>query len=120
VKVLLDTCVWYGVRDELAPAGHDVQWVGDWPADPGDDEILHAAFSENRALVTLDNDFEELAVHQAHPHAGIIKLVDLHPKNQGMECLKAIIAYTHQLQSGAIVTDEPGRVRVRLAMKDDG
>ena len=61
MKVLLDTCVWGGARGELAGAGHDVVWSGDWPEDPGDEEILATAFREGRVLVTLDKDFGELA-----------------------------------------------------------
>jgi predicted nuclease of predicted toxin-antitoxin system len=40
LRVLLDTCVWGGVRNALSDAGHDVIWSGDWPIDPGDEEIL--------------------------------------------------------------------------------
>lgn len=40
MKLLLDTCVWGGVCNELQSAGHDVVWAGDWPEDPGDDEML--------------------------------------------------------------------------------
>jgi hypothetical protein len=28
--------VWPGAVTELTANGHDVLWVGDWPADPGD------------------------------------------------------------------------------------
>ena len=40
MKLLLDSCVWGGVRDALVASGHDVVWTGDWDEDPGDDEIL--------------------------------------------------------------------------------
>ncbi|NJK90786.1 MAG: hypothetical protein HC904_02490 [Blastochloris sp.] len=40
MKILLDTCVWGGVKQELLAAGHDVLWMGDLPQDPGDSEIL--------------------------------------------------------------------------------
>jgi hypothetical protein len=43
MKILLDTCVWGGVVQELQAAGHDVAWAGDWQEDPGDDEILERA-----------------------------------------------------------------------------
>ncbi len=62
MKILLDACVWGGVRAALAAAGHDVIWAGDWSSDPGDEEILDQAAAENRVLVTLDKDFGELAV----------------------------------------------------------
>jgi predicted nuclease of predicted toxin-antitoxin system len=53
MKVLLDTCVWGGVRTELGAAGHDVLWTGDLPQDPGDEEILAQAYREQRVLITL-------------------------------------------------------------------
>ena len=56
MKLLLDACVWGGTAKELTSAGHDVVWAGDWPEDPGDDEILARAFSDDRILVTLDNE----------------------------------------------------------------
>ena len=40
MKLLLDTWVWGKVADELGAEGHDVDWVGNWLADPGDEEIL--------------------------------------------------------------------------------
>ena len=52
MRVLLDTCVWGGVSKALVAAGHDVVWVGDWPTDPGDEEILACARQESRVLVT--------------------------------------------------------------------
>ncbi len=33
MKILLDTCVWGGVVQELRAAGHDVVWAGDWQED---------------------------------------------------------------------------------------
>lgn len=56
MRVLLDTCVWGGVRNALSDAGHDVIWVGDWPCDPG---ILRRALVDARVLVTRDKDFGE-------------------------------------------------------------
>jgi len=46
MKILLDTCVWGGVVQELRTAGHDVIWAGDWKEDPGDEEILERAHRE--------------------------------------------------------------------------
>ena len=40
MKILLDSCVWGKARGELGSAGHDVVWAGNWPKDPGDEEIL--------------------------------------------------------------------------------
>lgn len=40
MKLLLGSCVWPGATAELAAHGHGVVWVGNWPRDPGDEEIL--------------------------------------------------------------------------------
>ena len=54
MKLLLDTCVWGGVLNILKSSGRDVLWAGDWPEDPGDEEIFASAYEENRILITLD------------------------------------------------------------------
>lgn len=46
----------------LLEAGHDAEWCGDWPHDPGDDAVLGHAHAQGRTLVTLDKDFGELAI----------------------------------------------------------
>ena len=46
----------------LRSAGHEVEWVGDWSGDPGDEHILATAAAHGQALVTLDQDFGEWAV----------------------------------------------------------
>jgi predicted nuclease of predicted toxin-antitoxin system len=113
MKLLLDTCVWGGAKKTLKSSGHDVVWTGDWPEDPGDEEILAKANNEGRILVTLDKDFGEIAIVKGKPHSGILRLVNLSANQQGIVCLRVIEAYGQILQSGAIITVEPGRVRIR-------
>ena len=67
MKVLLDSCIWPGARDRIAAAGHEVEWVGAWGADPGDEEILARAFDNRQVVVkktrrtpTSDNVFRDL------------------------------------------------------------
>lgn len=62
MRLLLDTCVSPRTRDALLATGHDAVWTGDWDADPGDEAILEFAYRESRILITLDEDFGELAV----------------------------------------------------------
>lgn len=116
MKLPLDTCISGDAVLPLTAAGHDVIWVGDWPADPGDDEILALAYQEGRILITLDKDFGELVVVRGHPHAGIIRLVVLSASQQTPTCLMVLNRYGTELESGAIVTVEPGRIRVRPAV----
>src|SRR5438094_582682 len=94
-----------------AGAGHDVVWSGDWPADPGDEEILDRAYRESRVLITLDKDFGELAVARGRPHRGILRLVGIPVRQQAAVCLRVLELHGAELQAGAIITAEPGRLR---------
>jgi predicted nuclease of predicted toxin-antitoxin system len=105
--------VWGGATKILETSGHDVVWSGDWPEDPGDEEILAKAHNEGRILVTLDKDFGELAIVKGKRHSGILRLVNFSAKQQGIVCLRVIEGYGKVLQSGAIITAEPGRIRIR-------
>lgn len=113
MKILLDSCVWGKARAELEAAGHDVVWCGDWPRDPGDEEILAHAHSQGRVLVTLDKDFGELAVVRGTPHSGILRLVDIAAHQQASVCIRVLALHGDELASGAIVTAELGRLRIR-------
>ena len=58
MKLLLDSCIWPGAKVEFAAAGHEVEWVGDWMVDPGDEQVLaHAAQNDqiaNGSIVTVE------------------------------------------------------------------
>ena len=113
MKLLLDTCISRGAQKELENAGHDVEWAGDWPEDPGDEEILAGAHSQGQILVTLDKDFGEMAIVRGISHSGILRLVNLAAREQGVVCVRIIAKYGEELQPGAIITAEPGRLRIR-------
>ena len=113
MKLLLDACVWGGARAPLVSAGHDVVWAGDWAHDPSDEEIIAWTASEARILVTLDKDFGELAVVRRMPHTGIVRIVGQRAEQQGPTVLAVLTRYGAELGAGAIVTVEPGRIRVR-------
>jgi predicted nuclease of predicted toxin-antitoxin system len=119
VKLLLDSCVWGGAVERLRAAGHDVIWSGDWPVDPGDEEIMARALAEDRILVTLDKDFGELAIVRSQPHAGILRLVGLSALQQADVTLQVIQAHGTDLAAGAIITAEAGRLRLRLPHVSD-
>jgi len=113
LKVLLDTCIWPGAKSEIERAGHEVEWVGDWDPDPGDEEILSHAARSRQVIVTVDKDFGELAVAFGREHAGIVRMVDISHLEQGKLCVELLASHGTELAEGAIVTREPGRVRVR-------
>jgi predicted nuclease of predicted toxin-antitoxin system len=118
MKLLLDTCVWGGAKDDLRAAGHDVLWTGDLAQDPGDEDILAQAHREQRVLITLDKDFGELAIRRSLPHCGIVRLVNISARQQGVVCRQVLGQYGDELPRGAIITVEAGRVRIRPP--DDG
>ena len=120
MRLLLDACVWGGASEELIAAGHDVVWAGEWPENPGDMEILARAYGEGRTLVTLDKDFGELAIVWGHPHRGIIRLVDVRARQQGGVCHHVLTLHSEELQSGAIVTVDTGRIRIRPSEMSEG
>lgn len=114
MKVLLDSCVSALLRPPLVAAGHDVVWVGDWTKDPGDREILAFAHREQRIVITLDKDFGSLAVRDGEPHAGIVRLVNLSLRNQSAVCEQILSRHGKTLLSGAIITADQRRLRIRL------
>ena len=114
MRLLLDSCVWAPAARELREAGHDVARVVDWPADPGDIEVLAAALEEKRVLVTLDKDFGELAVVRGKPHAGILRLVGFSARDQDKASSLALDRYRDELLGNAIGTVTPRRTRVRM------
>lgn len=113
MRVLLDTCISVEAVRQLREAGHDSIWAGEWRPDPGDEAILRAAHEQQRVLVTLDKDFGELGVLRGLPHHGIVRLVGFRAREQGSVCQRVLDIYADDLKQGAILTVEPGRVRIR-------
>jgi predicted nuclease of predicted toxin-antitoxin system len=119
MRLLLDTCVWGKVADDLRDDGHDVDWVGNWPIDPGDEEILAKAHSEGRILVTLDKDFGELIIVHRMPHSGILRVVDIAARKQADVVRHVLTQHGDELQAGAVITAEKGRLRIRPPERSD-
>ena len=94
-------------------AGHTVECVSDWPADPGDAVILAHATAQGQVVLTLDKDFGELAVIRQQAHAGIIRLVGFTASQQAAASAAVLTQYGAELARGALVTAEVGRTRVR-------
>lgn len=113
MKILLDSYVWGGALKEFKDAGYDAVWTGNWSKDPGDEEIIAYAYKEGRVLITLDKDFGELAIVRGIPHHGITRLVNFSAKDQAKVCIHILSLYGEELKSGAIITAEPWRVRIR-------
>ena len=76
-------------------------------------KILARAHTQERVLVTLDKDFGELAIVRGQEHSGIVRLVNSAASRQAGLCLYALNLHGEELQAGAIITVEPGRLRIR-------
>jgi predicted nuclease of predicted toxin-antitoxin system len=86
--------------------------------DPGDAEILARAHAEGRVLVTLDKDFGELAIVLSVPHSGILRVVGQAAREQGRVVAQVLDRHAADLTAGAIITAEPGRLRIRLSKEE--
>ena len=113
MNLLIDSSFWAPGIEALRRAGHDIEAVKDWPADPGDRAILAYAHVHQRILVTLDKDFGDLIVRDKHPHAGLLRLVTDSVHLQAPMALDALTRHGDDLLAGAIVTVEEDRIRVR-------
>ena len=99
--------------------------AGDGAAEPADESVdlpktphhlliaKEAAPQDEELVLTLDKDFGELAIVRDIPHRGILRLADIRAADPGLAAVAAINAHGAALTKGAVVTVEPGRVRVR-------
>jgi predicted nuclease of predicted toxin-antitoxin system len=97
VKLLLDTCVWGGIRAGLISAGHDVVWAGEWKEDPGDDEFWHAL------IVMAGQGFRRTGSYARPASRGIVRLVTWSSQQKAVICTLVLDRYGAELQAGAIV-----------------
>ncbi len=113
MRVLIDSCIAGSVASALVTAGHQVECVADWPADPGDRAVLAHAHNAGQVVLTLDKDFGELVVVRGQAHSGIVRLVGFTTAQQATASVAVLSHYADELSRGALVTAEPGRTRVR-------
>ena len=55
---------------------------------------------------------------RAQPHVGIIRLVEIPARQQGVLCHRVLERYHYELAARAIITATLARVRVRIANDD--
>jgi predicted nuclease of predicted toxin-antitoxin system len=113
LRFLLDSCVSGQLKQALTAEGHDVEWCGEWPQDPGDGAVLAYAHEQRRVLLTLDKDFGELAILKGAPHAGILRLSGLRLAEHASSTLAVLDRHGAELEQGALITVTPGRLRIR-------
>lgn len=113
MKLVLDSCMSRRDAEALRAAGHQAEWIGDWPKDPGDKAVLQHAYENGAVLITLDNDFGELIFRLGQPHAGLIRLIEIPMRERAAIMLSALNDYQNELSRGHVLTIDSDRVRVR-------
>ncbi|HEV2293939.1 MAG TPA: DUF5615 family PIN-like protein [Tepidisphaeraceae bacterium] len=100
MKLLVDSCLSFHAVEAIRQAGHDATWAGEWPSDPGDEQILCIASAESRILVTIDKDFGELVMVQGMLHCGLIRLVGFRARDQGTAILRILQSTNRSFRTG--------------------
>jgi predicted nuclease of predicted toxin-antitoxin system len=77
VPLLADSNIVAQAVEALRAAGHDVVYLGEQTADPGDQALLAEAVAEGRIVLTKDHDIGVLVHRDRQPHCGVLLLDDL-------------------------------------------
>ena len=117
MKLLIDANLSPGVARRLVAAGHDAVHVFDAGLGTAtDDEILTAAATDGRVIVSSDSDFGALLARHGHRRPSFVLLRhcnELTAAGQADLLVTAIAAATEELDAGAVISVSPGHLRAR-------
>jgi predicted nuclease of predicted toxin-antitoxin system len=114
LRFLIDVNVGTAVVDSLRTSDHDVVFAGDLDRCMSDTDILTLAHSEQRIVVTLDNDFGELAYRAGQSHSGVLLLRMPGARRQAkVEVVQEIVSRYGHLLSGNFCVYKQGKLRIR-------
>ena len=77
MRFLADTNIVARAVHAMGAAGHDVVYLGERTADPGDQALLAEAVAEGRIILTKDHDLGVLVHRDLQPQCGVLLLDDL-------------------------------------------
>jgi predicted nuclease of predicted toxin-antitoxin system len=114
VAFLADECFPAFLILALREAGFDVTRPADSAPGLDDIDVLGMAATEQRILLTEDNDFGELAVRLGLPTPGVVR-IDLKSMNREAQIARVLesLAILGEDVERAIVSIEPSRTRIR-------
>ena len=116
MKLKLDENLSRHLKPLLTALGHDVLTTTDEGLlSRPDTEIVRAAITEGRMLLTLDVEFADLRKHPPGSHPGIIRFrpVSLGPVSVNRFIADFLGSTDLRKLAGCVAVVEPGRVRVR-------
>lgn len=117
MRLLIDNALSPRLAEGLRDAGHDVVHVRDIDLQSAaDDEIFAAAARDDRIVVSEDTDFGTLLSLRDSAKPSVI--VFRHMPDRSASALLSILliniaSIEGDLETGALVVIEPGRIRVR-------
>jgi len=117
MKLLLDMNLSPDWEVFLASEGFEsVHWSRIGAATAPDTEIMAYAAANGYVVLTYDLDFGTIlaVTHGEKPSVVQIRSEDLHPSTIGKLVVAAVSKGRIDLESGALMTVEPGRTRVRV------
>jgi predicted nuclease of predicted toxin-antitoxin system len=113
MKFLLDVNASGSLTGWLLERGHDVLQVRKVDARMKDDAVLQWAVSEERIIITTDQDFEEMIWRENRQHKGVLRMENL-PRVERLALLEYVLTHhSDDLAAGAIVIASSRKIRVR-------
>ncbi len=116
MKLLLDQGLARSAATLLRQGGIDAVHVGEIGlSTANDDEILQKGREEGRVIVTLDADFHSLLAFSGAVSPSVIRLrIEGLKGPKSAQIIKEVIRRSNlDLADGALVTVQPGRIRIR-------
>lgn len=116
MKLLLDQGLPRGAAGQLRELGTDAVHTGEIGyATAEDAAIVECARSDNRIVVTLDADFHNLLALSGASGPSVIRIrIEGLKADAVTRLLQKILAeWTEELETGALLTVQPGRIRLR-------
>ncbi len=116
MKLLLDQGLPLSAASLLRDTGIDTIHVGEIGMSEAEDgEIIQKARAEGRVVVTLDADFHTLLAFDEATSPSVIRIRIERLRAQALTALllKVIDECDRELQTGAAISVEPSRIRIR-------
>ena len=112
MKFLVDRCAGHLLAEWLRERGHDVVESRDLGPDPGDEQLLGIAHSQERVLITIDTDFGRLIFREQQKQSGLVRLPDV-PATTRIQIMEQVLQHhSSALVDGSIITVRGDRIRI--------